>query len=153
MRADKYKGIVDLLFSHFHKYGKGDTVRWEDIERIMGLGRDDLGGRTIVKRLIRDILKRRHITCLVDINVGVRLLTDMQAATEIPRMRQRRAKKQIRKGLKETEYVDTSNLTERASASLAMSRRAMKEEQKNIAQSVKEVATLLKPTQRIFRLP
>jgi hypothetical protein len=150
MKADKYKEIVDRLFSHLHQYGKGDTVRWEEIERIMGLGRDDLGGRTIVKRLIRDILKRRHITCFVDVNVGIRLLTDMQAASEVPIMRQNRAKRQIRRGLRETEFVDASNLTERAAQTLAISRRAMKEEQRKLAQSVKETSTLLKPTQRLF---
>jgi hypothetical protein len=150
MKADKYKDIVDRLFSYCHNYKKGDTVRWEDIERIMGLVRDDLGGRTIVKRLIRDILKRRHITCIVDINVGVRLLTDMQAAVEVPRMRQTRARRQIRKGLRETEFVDAQNLTERAAQTLAISRRAMKEEQRHLVQAVKEASTLLKPTQRIF---
>jgi hypothetical protein len=150
MKADKYKGVVDSLFSYFHKYGKGDTVRWEEIERIMGLGRDDLGGRTIVKRLIRDILKRRHITCFVDINVGVRLLTDMQAAVEVPGMRQTRAKRQIRRGLRETAFVEVQNLTERAAQTLAISRRAMKEEQRHLSQSVKETSTLLKPTQRLF---
>ena len=150
MKADKYKEIVGRLFSHFHQFAKGDTVCWDEIERIMGLERDDLGGRTIVKRLMRDILKRRRITCFVDTNVGVRLLTDMQAAAEVPIMRHNRAKRQIRRGLKETEFVDPSNLTERAAQTLAISRRVMKEEQKKLAQSVKETSTLLKPTKRFF---
>ena len=82
--------------------------------------------------------------------MGVRLLTDMEAAVEVPKMRQKRARRQIRRGLKETAHVDTSNLTERAAASLAMSRRAMKEEQKNIQESVKEVSALMKPATRVF---
>ena len=65
-------------------------------------------------------------------------------------MRQNRAKRQIRRGLKETEFVDPSNLTERAAQTLAISRRVMKEEQKKLAQSVKETSTLLKPTKRFF---
>lgn len=150
MKADKYRQIVNQLYVHFLSFRKGDTVSWSDIERIMGIARDDLGGRQIVKRLIRDILKNRKITCLVGVNVGVRLLTDMEAAIEVPKMRQKRARRQIRKGLKETEHVDLSNLSERAAHSLALSRKAMKEEQKGIRESVKEVAALLKPSNRVF---
>lgn len=150
MKADKYRLTVQNLYQHCLSFKKGDTVTWSDIERIMGIGRDDLGGRQIVKRLIRDILKRRHITCLVSLNVGVRLLTDMEAAIEIPKMRQRRARKQIRKGLKETENVDFGNLSERAAHSLAMSRRAMREEHKQLQQSVKEVSALMSPVVRVI---
>lgn len=149
MKADKYKQIVQQLYQHFLSFRKGDTVSWSDIERIMGISRDDLGGRTIVKRLIRDILKKRHITCLVGLNVGVRLLTDMEAAIEIPRMRQKRARRQIRKGLRETEYVDVGNLSDRAAQSLAHSRRAMREEHKKLQQSVREVSALMKPVVRL----
>ena len=46
-------------------------------------------------------------------------------------------------------YLD-ENLTERAAQTLAISRRAMKEEQRHLAQSVRETSTLLKPTQRLF---
>lgn len=150
MKADKYKPIVQQLYQHCLSFKKGDTVTWSDIEKIMGMGRDDLGGRTIVKRLIRDILKRRHITCLVGINVGVRLLTDMEAAIEVPKMRQKRARRQIRRGLKETEHVDVGNLTDRAAHSLAMSRRAMREEHKSLQQSVREVSALMKPVVRVI---
>jgi hypothetical protein len=150
MKADKYRQIVDSLYHHFLSFKKGDTVSWPEIERIMGISRDDLGGRNIVKRLIRDILKKRKITCLVGLNVGVRLLTDMEAAIEVPKMRQKRARRQIRKGIKETEHVDVSNLSDRAAMSLAQSRRAMKEEHKKLLVSVREVSALMKPSVRVF---
>lgn len=150
MKADKYRQTVDRLYNHFLSFNKGDTVHWPEIERIMGMVRDDLGGRRIVKRLIRDILQRRHITCLVGTNVGVRLLTDMEAAVEVPKMRQKRAKRQIRRGLKETEHVELANLTDRAAQSLAHSRRVMREEQKKLVNSIREVTALMKPTVRVF---
>jgi hypothetical protein len=146
MKTDKYKEIVESLFQYFSSFKKGDTVPWDNIERTMDRHRDDLGGRQIVKRLIRDLLKRRHITCLVIPEIGIRLLTDMETAIKIPTMRQKRAKKQVRKGLKETENVDRQNLTERAMLNLAVQRRAMRDEQRQIAQSIKETEVLLKPS-------
>lgn len=150
MKIDKYKEIVDALYRHCSSLRKGDIVTWTEIEQVMGRHRDDLGGRQIVRRLIRDILKRREITCLIEAEVGIRLLTDMEAATKIPKMRQKRAKRQIRKGLKETEKVDRQNLTERAAANLAIARRAMQAEQKAIGQAIKETDVLLKPAKRMF---
>jgi len=146
MKPDKYSEIVEALFRHFSAYKKGDVVLWGEVEGVMGRHRDDLGGRTIVKRLMRDLLKRRHITSLVINDIGIRLLTDMETATHIPTMRQTRAKRQVRKGLKETENVDRHNLTERAMINLAYQRRAMREEQQKIAQTIKENEVLMRPS-------
>lgn len=148
MKADKYKEMVEDLFRHCSHYRKGQVVPWGEIEGVMGRHRDEIGGRTIVKRLIRDMLRRRCITCLVEPEVGVRLLTDMETALEIPAMRQSRAKRQIRKGLKETEHVDRQNISERAGINLALQRNAMIEEQKQIARSLKEVEVLMRPSRR-----
>jgi len=150
MKEDKYSYLVDRLYRHFSSYKKGDTVPWADVERIMGIGRDDLGGRNIVKRLVRDMLRKRHITCMVVNKIGIRLLTDMEAAVEVPKMRQKRARRQIRKGLKETEHVDHNNLSDRAAQSLAMSRKAMKREYDSIQHNVNQVSTLMKPSTRQF---
>lgn len=148
MKPDKYKDIVDALYRHCLTRKKGDFVPWDEVEGVMGKSRNDRGGRQIVRRLIRDILKRRRITCMVEPEAGIRFLTDMEAAIEVPKMRQKRAKKQIRKGLRETEHVDRQNLTERAMVNLAFQRRAMAEEQKQIARSIKEVSILLRPSRR-----
>lgn len=150
MKEDKYKSVVELVYHFCLSRNKGDIVPWCDIERVMGRSRDDLGGRQIVRRVIRDILQRRHITCLIEPEVGIRMLTDKEAVTKIPTMRQKRAKKQIRKGLKETEYVDRQQLTEREMVNLAVARRAMTEEQKAIAQSIRESEVLLRPRQRVL---
>lgn len=150
MKADKYKVTVDQVYVHCLSRNKGDIVPWHDVERVMGRSRDDLGGRQIVRRLIRDILKRRGITCLIEPEIGIRMLTDKEAATKIPTMRQKRAKRQIRKGLRETEQVDKSQLTEREMVNLATARRAMAQEQAAIAQSIHESDILLRPRQRVF---
>ena len=43
MKADKYRQIVEQLYQHFLHFRKGDTVAWGEIERVMNMGRDDLG--------------------------------------------------------------------------------------------------------------
>jgi len=148
VKPDKYKQFVDLLYRHILPRKKGDVVPWDEIQSVMQRHRDDLGGRQIVRRVVRDILNKRQITCLIDTNVGIRLLTDMETAVLIPTMRQKRAKKQVRKGLRETENVDKQNLTERAMINLAVQRRAMLDEQRQIAQSIKEANILMRPSRK-----
>lgn len=145
MIADKYAAEVDRVWELLYGFQKGDTVPWPRIEEAMGKHRDDRGGWTIVKRVRSRLLKDRQITAFPEPTIGLRLLTDIQAATEVPALRQRKARRQINRGLRETQSVDQSQLTKHAAVSLAMARKHMKAERLAISRGTKEVAALLKP--------
>lgn len=145
MIADKYSVEVDRVWDVLFSYQKGDTVPWPQIEAAMGKHRDERGGWTIVKRVRSRLLKERQITAFPEPTIGLRLLTDLQAATEVPALRQRKARRQINRGLRETESVDQAQLTKHAAVSLAMARKHMKAERLAISRGTKEVAALLKP--------
>lgn len=142
----KYESEVESVWESIAAYHKGTTVPWDTIEVAMGRHRDQLGGWTIVRRIRRRLLRDRHIASLPDPTVGLRLLTDMEAATEIPTLRQKKARRQINRGLRETEAVDASQLTKHAAVSLAMARRHMKAERLAISRARREVESLMKPT-------
>lgn len=142
----KYEAEVEAVWESIGAYHKGTTVPWGTIEVAMGRHRDQLGGWTIVRRIRRRLLRDRQIASLPDPTVGLRLLTDMEAASEIPELRQKKARRQINRGLRETDAVDTSQLTRHAAVYLAMSRRHMKAERLAISRARREVESLMKPT-------
>ena len=142
----KYDAEIDMVLDAVANYPKGQTVPWNVIEHTMGRHRDHVGGWTIIRRVRRRLLRDRQIACLPDPTIGLRLLSDMEAATEIPELRQRKARRQIARGLRETEAVDVSQLTKHASIALAMSRKHMKAERLAISRARKEVESLTKPT-------
>lgn len=146
MIEKKYDEQVEAVWGVAGSYQKGTTVPWAVIEQAMGRHRDDRGGWTIVRRVRRRLLADRQIATLADVTVGLRLLTDMEAATEIPKMRQRRARRQINRGLRETDGVDRSQLTNHAAVSLALARRHMKAERLAISRATREVESLTRPT-------
>jgi hypothetical protein len=145
MIADKYASEVDRAWEILFGFRKGDTVPWPQIEAAIGKHRDERGGWTIIKRLRSRLLKERQITAFPEPTIGLRLLTDIQAATEVPALRQKKARRQINRGLRETASVDQAQLTKHAAVSLAMARKHMKAERLAISRGTKEVAALLKP--------
>jgi hypothetical protein len=150
MIVNKYQTQVDRVLLLLQRYRKGDTIPWSLLESSMGMHRDERGGRTIIKRVRNRLLKDRQITAFPTTNMGLRMLTDMQAATEVPAMRQRRARRQITRGIRETEGVDLSQLTNHAACSLAMARKHMKEERAAIARGTQEASALLKPAKSVM---
>lgn len=146
MFAEKYQAEFDAAWKVSGAFQKGATIPWSVIETAIGRHRDDVGGRHIINRLRRKMLVDREITTLPDVMVGLRLLTDMEAATEIPTLRQKKARRQINRGLRETSAVDMSQLTRHAAESLAMARRHMKAERLAISRARREVESLTRPT-------
>lgn len=146
MFAEKYQAEFDAAWKVSGAFQKGATIPWSVIETAIGRHRDDVGGRHIINRLRRKMLVDREITTLPDVMVGLRLLTDMEAATEIPTLRQKKARRQINRGLRETSAVDVSQLTRHAAESLAMARRHMKSERLAISRARREVESLTRPT-------
>jgi hypothetical protein len=142
----KYDAEIDAVLDAVAVFPKGTTVPWTVIQQAMGRHRDEVGGWTIIRRVRRRLLRDRQVACLPDPTVGLRLLSDMEAATEIPELRQRKARRQIARGLRETDAIDTSQLTKHASIALAMSRKHMKAERLALSRAKREVESLTKPT-------
>ena len=147
---NKYQPEVDRVFGLLFGFQKGETIPWVQVESAMGMHRDDRGGRTIIRRVIRRLLSERQITAFPLASIGVRLMTDMQAATEVPVMRQRRARRQLGRGIRETAAVDCSQLTTHAATTLALSRQHMKSERLLISQAAREVDAIMRPSRSVL---
>lgn len=150
MIPDKYQAKVDQVLAMLRASHKGDIVAWERIELTMGMHRDDKGGWTIIKRVRSKLLRDRKINTIASPRLGLRLLTDRQAARELPAMRQKRARRQISKALRETQEIDQRNLTRQESVALAFQRKHLKAERLSIFRGEKESAALLRPVTSVF---
>ena len=149
MFTEKYAEESESLWNVCGGFAKGHTIPWPVLESAMGRARVDVGGWHLIERLRRRLRRDRDITTLPDTCVGLRLLTDSQAATEIPRLRQKKARRQIARGLRETAAVDQSQLTTREAANLAIARQHMKAERLALSRGTREVEILSRPTARV----
>lgn len=150
IEANKYEAEVDRVWDAISEFHKGTTVPWTKIEAAMERHREDKGGWQIIKRVRRRLLLDRQIATLPDVKFGLRLLTDLEAAHEIPELRQKKARRQINRGLRETEAVDVAQIPRHAAVALAMSRKHMKAERLAISRGRREVAALTKPTRGVI---
>lgn len=146
---EKYAGNVEAGWEFLNQFSKGDLVAWPAIEKVISKHRKTNGGQTILKRLRRRMRVERQIVILVETDVGLRLLTDQQAAYEIPQLRQKKARRQINRGLRETGVIDVSMLTPSQAFALNAARKSMKSERLALSRSAREFEALTSPTKSI----
>jgi len=145
---DKYQGTVETLFVALNDFTKGTTVPWLVVQKAMGCTRRDKGGWTIINRVRRRLRVERQIVTMADPTVGLRFLTDTEVAYVIPEYRGRRSRRQIDRGIRETDAADVAQLPHHAAVALALSRRHMREVRLAEGQGRKEVRMLTQATRR-----
>ncbi len=138
-RRDEITTAVDSLTTLSADYDRGHCIAWSDIESIAGPRKENRGKHIILKW--RKRLKReREIVTLCAASVGVRLLTHKEVATEIPRYRQRRAYRQIRRAMSETRLVDVESLSLSERKMLVAQRENMARQRLELHRSQKQAA-------------
>lgn len=143
----KYDEQVAALTNHFSAWNRGSIIPWSEIETRMGRSRNEEGGWTIINRFRKRLLRDREIVTLAEDAVGLRLLTHEEAAREIPAMRQKRAYRQVNRGLREMRAIDTGSLTERLRLVYAMQQQQMKQERLTIGRGRRIESTIGKKTE------
>lgn len=134
----KYDEQVNALFHRFASRNRGSVIAWAEIELAMGRGRNEEGGWPIINRFRRRLLRDLQVVTLARDSVGVRLLTNEEAAVEIPRLRQKRAYRQVNRGLKETAAINHAELSDRQRLVLVRQRENMARQRLEIGRSRRE---------------
>jgi hypothetical protein len=147
LKDDKYGETVDRMTLAFGSRQRGECIAWQEIEGVMGLSRDDIGGRTIVHRFRRRLLRDHRIVTLCTREVGIRLLTNEQTAREITVMRQRKARRQINRCIRETDTVDGAALSDHDRLVLSSQRHNLKNERLQLGRSYREAEAAAKKTE------
>ena len=120
----------------------GDVIQWADLEKATGWKRHDSKFRSAVAKLRRDILKDRKIAVWHERGVGLKLLTpDETIHTQGPR-RSRRASRQLTRGIREIESVDTESLPLPLRMLAHSQNNIFREQRRNLKRSAKEVQSV-----------
>ena len=128
---------VEALFAVCADYERGQVVPYSKIERAIGMRRDTERGKYVLQKARRRIRKERDIVIRPEVSVGWRMLTDTEAAKIVPHDRQRRAVRQIRRGLVECQSVRAERLTPRERQLLAANMQAMEAERREISAALR----------------
>lgn len=123
-RKQEIDEAVESLVAISNEYQRGQTVPWDRVERIVG-DRKHNRAKHVVGRWRRRLLKDRDIVTLCCAGEGVRLLTHRETAEEIPALRQKKAYRQVRRAMRETETVEVGALTDQERKVLAAQRHNM----------------------------
>jgi hypothetical protein len=139
LKDDKYSKFVQATFEVAADFQRGSVIPWTLVEQAMNRGRNEEGGRQIVRRVVRKILRDRDIVIRVVSNVGLRFLTDQEASVEVPRSRQQRAYRQLGRGIRENKAIRDGMLTVSQRLVFVRQSCAMVEERREIGRSCREL--------------
>lgn len=145
-RIDEVTEAVEQLMALSNQYERGQIIAWHHVEAIAG-SRAENRGRYIINKWRRKLERERDQVTLCADSVGVRLLTHRETATEIPRLRQRRAYRQIRRGLRQVETVDEGRLSDHERKLLAAQRLSMAQQRRDLYRSQKALAAGIRVTE------
>lgn len=137
---------VDLLMALSDNFDRGNTISWEAIEAIAG-DRTENRGKHIISKWRKRLEQEREIVTLAADGVGIRLLTHLETAKEIPRLRQRRAYRQLRRAIKQTRTVDPAQLSDHDRRLLAAQQQNMARSRRDLFQSQRQLSEGFKPTE------
>ncbi len=127
----------DCLVELFLRYGRGSTVPIAEIEDAIGMPYDvsnPLG--YVVSRRSRKLLLDKHGIATIEIpGVGVKVCTQSEQVIECTSRRERKARRQIRKGIREVSKSNPAELDHNTAAFRARSLMFMRSQAKAMRQS------------------
>jgi hypothetical protein len=91
---------------------RGDLLAHETIEAAAGVGRYTEHWTSVVKKVRAGLLETRGIALLAVVGSGYRLCTPAEQVVECSRRRQRRALRQVRRGIQEVGATPNAELSE-----------------------------------------
>lgn len=149
-RIDQVTAAVDSLMAITERFERGQVIPWADIEAVAG-SREENRARHIIGKWRRRLLRERDIVTRPAVAVGVHLLTHREAAEKVPEDRQKRAYRQVRRGLKETDAVDGTALSDHERKVLSCQRTNMASQRRELFRSRRDLAKSLERTQTLPR--
>jgi hypothetical protein len=135
---DEITTAVEALWTAFTSRDRGETIPWGEIEPISG-SRREYPGKTIIGKWCKRMRRERCIVAWAVPGVGIRLLTHKQAAVLVPQVRQRRARRQHNRALRELDTVNVTALSDHERHVLAQQMHNLKYQRLMIGRSYREL--------------
>lgn len=135
---------LDRLKAAFADPARGTILAWDDLERVMGTQRDTSRGLYVLVKFRKWLRREHRIVTFAERDVGLRTLTHAEAVREVPVYRQRRAFRQVTRGLRELATVDSGALTDHERLVLTRQQDAMRSEKRKLNAGAREVSAMLR---------
>jgi hypothetical protein len=132
LKKDKYRKQVELLWNQFGLRDRGAIVTWSEIYQAIDIKPYETGWHSIIRRFRRKLFVERDIVTYCKTAIGIRLLTDEEAAGEVPKYRHRKAYRQMNRGCKEASAVNVSHLNDHQSKVFAMQRTHLRDQRRKL---------------------
>lgn len=145
-KIEEITKATDALYQMSLNHERGSVILWPQIEAISG-SRKDGRARHIINKWRRRLERDRDIVTLCADQIGVRFLTHSETAVEIPRLRQRKAYRQVRRAIKQTATVDVARLSAHERRMLAAQRENMAIQRRELFRSQRDLANGIAPTE------
>lgn len=110
-RSEQITLMVEQLLEQLKPLGRGDTIGHNTIAKLLNVGPHEGHWQTVIAKVKRRLEDERGITLWSEREVGYRLLTIQEQLTFAAKARLRRARRQIRKGLRHVSAVSDVGLS------------------------------------------
>lgn len=124
--------LAEEVFRSASGLERGDVLPLEDIERHSGFIRYTGSWSSIVKRLKRLFLRRRRIALWPEIGIGYRLTRIEEQLHDVPRKRERRARRQVAQAAREVGALPARELSAQEAQYRMMKLRQLREEENRL---------------------
>jgi len=127
----------DCLVDLFLRYGRGSVVPIAEIESSMGMSYDISNpfGYVVSRRARRFLLEKHGIATIEVPGIGVKVCTQSEQVLECSSRRNKKARRQIRKGIREVSKSNPAELDQGTAAFRARSLMFMRSQAKAMKQS------------------
>ena len=149
---EQLEKTASAVYEHAKDLDRGDTLAHDDIERISGCLRYEGQWGAIVMKVRKKILRERGIALRPIATVGYRFCTKEEQLKYCARNRQKRAVRQLNRGVREIAALEPNSLSLHqqrlravAMQDLIHERRMVKRGLRNQAQEIKKTETLPRP--------
>lgn len=129
---------------------RGSILKWVDIENATNIERYTGSWSSVVNKVRKRLIREKMQATWPERDVGLRLLTHQETATQIPQLRQRKMFRQAGRALREMGTADPSKLSLNERRLLASQMDRLIKERKSLRSAQKEI---LQATQTLPRRP
>lgn len=124
---------------------RGDILLWADIEKVVGESRAENRAKYIIKTFRSRVLNEMNIFLKSVVNVGLKACSPEEQVEHGGVVRQRKAMRQARRGLKEVRAVEPGDLSLHQQRIRASSIDQLKLTQRMARRGAKETSAIKKP--------
>jgi hypothetical protein len=145
--VEEIGAAVEALFEIASNLNRGEILTHEQIQSVLGVGPHEGRWDHIVGRVRRRLEKERGIATWPETTVGYKLATVQEQLVDIPKRRQQRGMRQLRRGRKSVLALPEKSLTMNQRRIRATTIDSVREAERHLRREMKVQKTLATPTQ------